>query len=223
MDETQWLAERFEQHRPRLRAVAYRMLGSLAEADDAVQDAWLRLSHANAEPIGNLGGWLTTVVARECLHTLSARRHRREDPFAAHLPDPLVIPDGDLDPEQEALLAKGWASPCADRSLTGPTCSGQLQHPVLLMMPTLRCSPGHPRRPGLAIPGIGRRACHHGSGPSSRKNAPVGPSSPTVARRTAISAPCAAVRKPVWPLASVSHQPGSQALTLIGVSHSSLA
>jgi RNA polymerase sigma factor (sigma-70 family) len=105
MEEIEWLAERFEHHRPRLRAVAYRMLGSLAEADDAVQDAWLRLSRSNAEQIDNLGGWLTTVVARECLHMLRARRHSREDSFAAHLPDPVVIPDGDLDPEQEALLA----------------------------------------------------------------------------------------------------------------------
>lgn len=105
MDENEWLAERFEQHRPRLRAVAYRMLGSLADADDAVQDAWLRLSRSSAEQIDNLGGWLTTVVARECLHMLRSRRRRREDPFAAHLPDLVVIPDGDLDPEQEALLA----------------------------------------------------------------------------------------------------------------------
>jgi len=105
MDETDWLAERFEQHRPRLQAVAYRMLGSLAEAEDAVQDAWLRLNQSKAEQIDNLGGWLTTVVARECLHMLRARRHRREDSFAAHLPDPVITPDGDLDPEQEALLA----------------------------------------------------------------------------------------------------------------------
>ena len=105
MDETEWLAERFEQHRPRLRAVAYRMLGSLAEADDAVQDAWLRLSQSEAEQIDNLGGWLTSVVARECLHVLRARRHRREDSFGAHLPDPVVTADGNLDPEQEALLA----------------------------------------------------------------------------------------------------------------------
>ena len=105
MDETEWLAERFEQHRPRLQAVAYRMLGSLAEAEDAVQDAWLRLNQSKAEQIDNLGGWLTTVVARECLHMLRARRHRREDSFAAHLPDPVITPDGDLDPEQEALLA----------------------------------------------------------------------------------------------------------------------
>lgn len=105
MDENERLAERFEQHRPRLRAVAYRMLGSLADADDAVQHAWLRLSRSDAEQIDNLGGWLTTVVARECLHMLRARRRRREDPFAAHLPDLVAIPDGDLDPEQEALLA----------------------------------------------------------------------------------------------------------------------
>jgi RNA polymerase sigma factor (sigma-70 family) len=105
MDEDERLAERFEQNRPRLRAVAYRMLGSMADADDAVQQAWLQLSRSDAEQIGNLGGWLTTVVARECLHTLRARRRRREDPFAAHLPDLVAIPDGDLDPEQEALLA----------------------------------------------------------------------------------------------------------------------
>jgi RNA polymerase sigma-70 factor (ECF subfamily) len=105
MDENEWLAARFEQHRPRLRAVAYRMLGSLADADDAVQDAWLRLSRSDAKQIDNLGGWLTTVVARECLHMLRSRRRRQEDPFAAHLPDLIVIPDADLNPEQEALLA----------------------------------------------------------------------------------------------------------------------
>src|SRR6266571_3954769 len=92
MDETEWLAERFEQHRPRLRAVAYRMLGSLAEADDAVQDAWLRLSQSDAEEIDNLGGWLTTVVARVCLNMLRSRRVRREDAFGVHLPDPVITP-----------------------------------------------------------------------------------------------------------------------------------
>src|ERR671931_2415181 len=105
MDENEWLAERFEQHRPRLRAVAYRMLGSLADADDAVQDAWLRLSHSKADQIDNLGGWLTTVVARECLHMLRARRHRREDFAGAHLPDPLITSGEDLDPEHQVLLA----------------------------------------------------------------------------------------------------------------------
>ncbi|MGD3108978.1 sigma-70 family RNA polymerase sigma factor [Streptomyces sp. YGL11-2] len=104
MNESEWLAEHFEQERPRLRAVAYRMLGSVAEADDAVQDAWLRLSRADEERIDNLSGWLTTVVARECLHQLRSRRRRREDPLVGHLPDPVVWA-GDPDPEQEALLA----------------------------------------------------------------------------------------------------------------------
>lgn len=104
MNESEWLAERFERERPRLRAVAYRMLGSVTEADDAVQDAWLRLSRSDEEQIDNLSGWLTTVVARECLHQLRSRRRRREDPLVEHLPDP-VVRAGDPDPEQEALLA----------------------------------------------------------------------------------------------------------------------
>ncbi|MFB6605293.1 sigma-70 family RNA polymerase sigma factor [Streptomyces noursei] len=104
MNEDAWLAKRFERERPRLRAVAYRMLGSVAEADDAVQDAWLRLSRSEAEHIDNLSGWLTTVVTRECLHQLRSRRRRREDPLVEHLPDPIVRAE-DPDPEQEALLA----------------------------------------------------------------------------------------------------------------------
>ena len=105
MDEYEWLAERFEEHRARLRAVAYRMLGSFAEADDAVQDTWVRLSRSGAQEIDNLGGWLTTVVARTCLNMLRSRNRRREDTYGVHLPDPVVIPDGDLEPEQEAVLA----------------------------------------------------------------------------------------------------------------------
>jgi RNA polymerase sigma factor (sigma-70 family) len=108
MDEREWLAQRFEEHRPRLRAVAYRMLGSLAEADDALQDAWIRLNRADADQIENLGGWLTTVVGRVCLNALRARRTHREDGFGVHLPDPVIIPEGDggdLGPEQQALLA----------------------------------------------------------------------------------------------------------------------
>jgi RNA polymerase sigma-70 factor (ECF subfamily) len=105
MDEMDWLAQRFEQHRARLRAVAYRMLGSMTDADDAVQDTWLRLRRSDTDAIDDLGGWLTTVVARECLHVLRSRRHRREQPLEGQLPDPIVIPDGDLDPEHEALLA----------------------------------------------------------------------------------------------------------------------
>jgi RNA polymerase sigma factor (sigma-70 family) len=105
MDERDWLADRFEEHRPRLRAVAYRMLGSLAEADDAVQDAWLRLSRAGTGEVENLGGWLTTIVARVCLNMLRARTRRREEPLGAHLPDPVISPEGPLQPEEEALLA----------------------------------------------------------------------------------------------------------------------
>ncbi len=105
MNDEQWLAGRFEQHRPRLRAVAYRMLGSLAEADDAVQDAWLRLSRSGAADVENLGGWLTTVVARICLNMLRSRDRRREEPLAVHLPDPVITADGRLQPEDEALTA----------------------------------------------------------------------------------------------------------------------
>jgi RNA polymerase sigma factor (sigma-70 family) len=105
VDDQQWLTERFQQHRPHLRAVAYRMLGSLAEADDAVQDAWLRVSRAGAGEVENLGGWLTTVVARVCLNLLRARNRRREESLEEHLPDPVVSPVGELQPEEEALLA----------------------------------------------------------------------------------------------------------------------
>jgi RNA polymerase sigma factor (sigma-70 family) len=105
MNEGDWLAERFEESRPHLRAVAYRMLGSLAEADDAVQEAWLRLSRFDTDGIENLGGWLTTVVARVCLTMLRSRGSRREEPLDAYVPDPIVSTEERLDPEQEALLA----------------------------------------------------------------------------------------------------------------------
>jgi RNA polymerase sigma factor (sigma-70 family) len=105
MDERDWLADRFEEHRTTLRAVAYRMLGSLAEADDAVQEAWLRLSRADTNGVQNLGGWLTTVVGRVCLDMLRARRSRREEPLGVHVPDPVVRPDAGADPEHDALLA----------------------------------------------------------------------------------------------------------------------
>src|SRR5437868_11367337 len=105
MTEHDWLAERFEEQRTHLRAVAYRMLGSLSEADDAVQAAWLRLSRSNASEIENLGGWLTTVVARVSLNMLRSRRTRREQPLAVHIPDPIVDRADGTDPEHEALLA----------------------------------------------------------------------------------------------------------------------
>jgi RNA polymerase sigma-70 factor (ECF subfamily) len=103
--ERDWLAERFEADRSRLRSVAYRMLGSLAEADDAVQDAWLRLERSDADVIENLSGWLTTVVGRICLDILRARSSRREEPLDFHIPDPVVESFASTDPEAEAVLA----------------------------------------------------------------------------------------------------------------------
>jgi RNA polymerase sigma factor (sigma-70 family) len=105
MNEQDLLAKRFEEQRPHLRAVAYRMLGSLTEADDAVQESWLRVSRADSEGIENLRGWLTTIVARVCLNTLQSRRLRREQPLGPHVPDPIVGPHDGVDPEHEALLA----------------------------------------------------------------------------------------------------------------------
>jgi RNA polymerase sigma-70 factor, ECF subfamily len=101
------LAERFQAHHTRLRAVAYQMLGSLSEADDAVQEAWLRVSRAGTGGVDNLGGWLTTVVARVCLDMLRSRAARREELVGVHLPDPVISQPDVLDPEQEALLAEG--------------------------------------------------------------------------------------------------------------------
>ncbi|MFC9977835.1 RNA polymerase sigma factor SigJ [Spirillospora sp. NPDC127200] len=104
MNERDFLAERFEEHRTHLKAVAYRMLGSLAEADDAVQEAWLRLARSEADEIGNLGGWLTTVVGRVCLDMLRSRTQRGETPLEARLPDP-VVTEQSADPEHQALIA----------------------------------------------------------------------------------------------------------------------
>jgi RNA polymerase sigma factor (sigma-70 family) len=105
MDENLWLADRFEEHRAHLRAVAYRMLGSLADADDAVQDTWLRMSRAGAGEVENLRGWLTTITARVCLNMLRSRNARREQSITVHVPDPVISAGGELQPEQEALLA----------------------------------------------------------------------------------------------------------------------
>jgi RNA polymerase sigma factor (sigma-70 family) len=105
MDERDWLAQRFQEHRRRLRAVAYRMLGSTSEADDAVQEAWIRLSRSNASEIDNLEAWLVTVVGRVALNMLRSRKSRREEPLDAHLPDPIVDRADGIDPEHEALLA----------------------------------------------------------------------------------------------------------------------
>jgi RNA polymerase sigma-70 factor (ECF subfamily) len=105
MNENDWMVSRFEEHRPHLRAVAYRMLGSLSEADDAVQEAWLRFSRTDTTDVENLGGWLTTVTARVCLNFLRSRGARREEPLDTHVPDPIVTSGDSVDPEQQALLA----------------------------------------------------------------------------------------------------------------------
>jgi RNA polymerase sigma factor (sigma-70 family) len=106
VNESEWLAERFEEHRPQLRAVAYRMLGSLTEAEDAVQEGWLRLARTDSDAIDNLGAWLTTVVGRVCLDMLRSRKARREDSLDFRVPDPIVSSiDGAADPEHEAMLA----------------------------------------------------------------------------------------------------------------------
>src|SRR5215217_4870521 len=105
MDEHDFLTEQFEENRTHLRAVAYRMLGSLSEADDAIQEAWLPLSRSETSGVENLGGWLTTVVARICLDMLRSRSSKREEPLGVRVPEPIVSREGGIDPEHEALLA----------------------------------------------------------------------------------------------------------------------
>jgi RNA polymerase sigma factor (sigma-70 family) len=106
MTDQNWLAQRFESHRPHMRAVAYRMLGSLTEADDAVQEAWIRLSRTDTSDVENLRAWLTTVVGRVCLNMLRSRRTRREAPLDTHVADPIVTSEAGLGPEYEALLGE---------------------------------------------------------------------------------------------------------------------
>jgi RNA polymerase sigma factor (sigma-70 family) len=105
VNEQSWQLEQFERYRPHLQAVAYRMLGSVTEADDALQEAWLRLSRADTDDVDNMGGWLTTVVGRVCLDMLRSRRSREEDYVGSWLPEPIVSLDDETDPEQEAILA----------------------------------------------------------------------------------------------------------------------
>jgi DNA-directed RNA polymerase specialized sigma24 family protein len=126
-----WLAEKFEENRGHLRAVAYRMLGSTNEADDAVQEAWLRLSRSDASTIENLGGWLTTVVARGCLDILRSRSSRKEEALETQVSEPIASRDRGTDPEQAAVLADsvgialliviGWIRPSGSRSFS-TTC-----------------------------------------------------------------------------------------------------
>ena len=105
MNETDWMADRFQEHRPHLRAVAYRMLGSLSEADDALQEAWLRLDRSDTSDVENLRAWLTTVVARICLNALRSRKSRREESIDVRVAEPIVTSEEGVDPEYEALLA----------------------------------------------------------------------------------------------------------------------
>src|SRR5438128_10530366 len=105
MDERTWLAERFEEQRAHLQAVAYRMLGLTAEANDAVQETWVRLSRSDTSVVENLAGWLTTVVARICLDMLRSRHSRREESLDMYVPDPVVTREDAMDPEQEVLLS----------------------------------------------------------------------------------------------------------------------
>jgi RNA polymerase sigma factor (sigma-70 family) len=105
VNEQSWQLEQFERYRPHLQAVAYRMLGSVTEADDALQEAWLRLSRADTDNVDNMGGWLTTVVGRVCLDMLRSRRSRQEDYVGSWLPEPIVSLDDETDPEHEAILA----------------------------------------------------------------------------------------------------------------------
>jgi RNA polymerase sigma factor (sigma-70 family) len=105
MNDEEWLAELFERHRPRLRAVSYRMLGSLDEAEDAVQEAWLRVSRADTGQVDDLGAWLTTVVARICLNALRSRAARHEELVDQHVPDPIISRVDNVDPDNEALVA----------------------------------------------------------------------------------------------------------------------
>jgi RNA polymerase sigma factor (sigma-70 family) len=105
MNDRDWLAQKFEEKRFRLRAVAYRMLGSLSEADDALQEAWLRLNRSDTSAIANLDGWLTTVIGRVCLDVLRSRKSRREEPLDKHVPDLIVSREDGMDPEHEALIA----------------------------------------------------------------------------------------------------------------------
>ena len=122
MTESDWLAEGFEKNRTRLRAVAYRMLGSLPEADDAVQEAWLRFSRSDASGVDNLGAWLTTIVARVCLNMLRSRKARREDPMGVHVPDPVISRADGTNPEDEACPRRlaGVTAPAMPRERVIP-------------------------------------------------------------------------------------------------------
>jgi RNA polymerase sigma factor (sigma-70 family) len=153
MTEPDWLVEGFENNRARLRAVAYRMLGSLAEADDAVQETWLRLTRSDTNGVDNLGAWLTTIVARVCLNMLRSRNTRREDPLGVHLPDPVISPADGTNPEDQALLADsvGLALQVVLETLTPAERLAFVLHdmfglPFAQIAPLAGCSPAMARQ-----------------------------------------------------------------------------
>ena len=188
MDERDWLAERFEEHRTHLRAVAYRMLGSLSEADDAVQEAWLRLSRTDTNKVENLGGWLTTVVARVSLNMLRSRRSRQEAPLGVHMPDPIIDRADGTDPEHEALLADsvGLALLVVLETLTPPERIAFVLHDMFAV-PFDEIAPIVDRSPDAARQLARARA----DASRARTRFPT-PTSPRSAGRRRLSGSCAA-------------------------------
>ncbi|CAI7978006.1 RNA polymerase sigma-70 factor, ECF subfamily [Frankia sp. Hr75.2] len=171
-----WLAARFDEHRAHLRSVAYRMLGSLHEADDAVQESWLRFSSADTSDVANLRGWLTTVTGRLCLDMLRSRGTRREQSLDVHVPDPIVSPADGVDPERRRCSRSRWGSRCTWSWGLSPLLSGW---PSCCMTcsrcrstTSRRCSAGRRRRPSSWRAGPGG-----GSGPAGRCRRRTWPSS----------------------------------------------
>src|SRR4026209_2120375 len=164
MNDQDWLAERFEANRSHWRGVAFRMLGSLTEADDAVQEAWIRLSRTDTSDVEKLRAWLTTVVGRVCLNMLRSRTTRRESSLETHLPDPIVSPEDGMDPEQEALLGDsvGLAMLVVLDSLAPAERVAFVLHDVFAV-PFDEIAPIVGRKPTAAGGGAAREPC-----PSSR-------------------------------------------------------
>ena len=214
MNDQDWLAERFETNRAHLRGVAFRMLGSVTEADDAVQEAWIRLSRTDTNDVQNLRAWLTTVVGRVCLNMLRSRRTRREASLETHLPDPIVSPEDGLDPEQEALLGDsvGLALLVVLDALTPAERVAFVLHDVFALpfddiAPIVGRTPTAARHSRAGLVAASReRPCRTStsmvSGPSSTRSSP-----PRVRATSNASSPCSIRRSSFAPTA-VSARPG---------------
>src|SRR5919112_5221804 len=201
MDEREWLAQRFQEHRPRMRALAYRMLGSTSEADDAVQEAWIRLSRSNAAQIDNLQAWLLSVVGRVALNMLRSRKTRGEQPLDAHLPDPIVDRAEGIDPEHEALLADsvGLALLVVLETLT-PAEGSPTSSTTCSQSPTTRSAPFSTVRPrrranspaaDAAASALRTRPPTTPTRPHTKEKQSLKPSSPQRAMETSThSSPC---------------------------------